>query len=169
MLNHNVVTTIVAGLFLMAFTTAALAQETSDASADASESTKIVLNDDLEWADIQPEGFGPGMQVAALSGDPSVADEPYVLRLSFEDGYRIPAHFHPKAENVTVVSGTFMLAMGEKEDDSRLQSYSPGDYLYIPGEHPHYGTVEGETVIQLHGMGPFEIRLADEGLVGSKQ
>lgn len=160
-----VVNAIVSVLFFLAFTTAALAQE----ATPVSESITPVLTDELEWSEYQPEGFEPGMQVATVHGDPSVEGEPYVIRASFIDGYRIPAHFHPKTENLTVVSGIFRLAMGEQEDDSKLQSYRPGDFLYIPASHPHYGTVKGPTVIQLHGIGPFETILAEEDLVGSVQ
>ena len=113
----------------------------------------------LEFTDIQPEGFEPGTKIATIHGDPSAADQPYVIRLSFPDGYRFPPHYHPKAENLTVLSGTFLLAMGKKADESKLQSYAPGDFLYIPPENPHYGGAKGETVIQLHGMGPFEVLL----------
>lgn len=113
----------------------------------------------LEFTDIQPEGFEPGMKIAAIHGDPSLADQPYVLRLSFPDGYRFPPHYHPKAENLTVLSGTFLLAMGKKADESQLQSYAAGDFLYIPPEDPHFGGAKGETVIQLHGVGPFEVLL----------
>lgn len=117
---------------------------------------------ELEYADIQPEGFEPGMKIAAIHGDPAIADQQYVIRLSFPDGYRFPPHYHPNSENLTVLSGTFLLAMGEKADESKLQSYEPGDFLYIPPEDPHFGGAKGETVIQLHGTGPFEILLPEE-------
>ena len=122
---------------------------------------QIVRVSELEFADIQPEGFDPGMKIASLLGDPSVADEPYVIRLSFEEGYRFPPHYHPKAENLTVLSGELLLAMGEMADESQLQSYTAGDVLHIPPTHPHFGGAATETVIQLHGVGPFEILLVN--------
>ena len=73
-----------------------------------------------------------------------------------------PPHWHPMAENVTVLSGTFLLAMGERVDESQLKSYGVGDFLYIPATHPHFGGVKGETVIQLHGEGPFTINLVEK-------
>lgn len=116
---------------------------------------------DLEWNDIEVPGFLPGMQIAALHGDPSVADEPYTLRLAFPDGYRFPPHWHPRAENVTVVEGTFELAMGESYDASKLKTYTPGDYLHIAAENPHFGGAKGRTVVQLHGIGPFAIEVVE--------
>lgn len=125
---------------------------------------RSVTDRDLVWNDYQPPGFGPGLKVAVVHGDPSVPDEPYTIRASFTDGYIIPAHYHPRAENLTVLSGTFMLAKGGERDDSKMVGYRPGDFLYIPGEHPHYGKARGPTVIQLHGIGPFQTILADDEL-----
>jgi uncharacterized RmlC-like cupin family protein len=64
-------------------------------------------------------------------------------------------------ENLTVLSGTFQLAMGERVDNAQLKSYGAGDYLFIPAKHPHFGGVRGATIIQLHGEGPFTINLVD--------
>lgn len=133
----------------------------AQAPADG-ESMRATDGEGLQFEPIQPPGFDAGMSIAAIHGDPSVPDEPYVIRLSFEDGYRFPAHYHPRTENLTVLSGTFLLAMGTDEDDAKLQEYQPGDFLFIPAEHPHYGGAEGETVIQLHGVGPFDILLAED-------
>jgi ketosteroid isomerase-like protein/quercetin dioxygenase-like cupin family protein len=113
----------------------------------------------LQWGDITPPGFRPGMQIAVMEGDPSVEGGVYVLRLRFPDGYMFPVHWHPNAENLTVLSGTFRLAMADTEDPSALRDYAPGDFLYIPGRMAHWGGARGATVIQLHGVGPFAINV----------
>lgn len=115
----------------------------------------------LTWSDIEVPGFLSGMQIAPVHGDPAVADEPYTLRLAFPDGYKFPPHWHPRAENVTVLEGTFLLAMGEEFDESRLKTYEVGDYLFIAAENAHYGGAKGRTVLQLHGIGPFEIMVVE--------
>lgn len=117
-------------------------------------------NSKLEWVDMDVPGFAPGMKMAALNGDPSAAEQLYSLRLKLPDGYRFPAHYHPKAENLTVLSGSFLLEMGPKETGS-FTAYAPGDFLFIPPTMPHSGGAAGETVIQLHGVGPFEILLVN--------
>ena len=122
--------------------------------------TTMVMAEDLEYAPIEVPGFDSGMQIAGLYGD-FMAEGPYALRLSFPDGYRFPPHFHPMAENLTVLEGTLLLAMGEAADEGRLARYGVGDFLNIPAEHPHYGGASGYTVIQLHGEGPFEILLVE--------
>ena len=115
----------------------------------------------LQWTAAAIPGFVPGMEMAVVSGDPSKA-EPYTVRLRFPDGYAFPGHFHPQDENVTVLSGTFKVAMGGKTDVSKLKTYAPGDYIFMPANNPHFGRVEGETIIQLHGTGPFSITVTEE-------
>ena len=123
----------------------------------------IVMADQVPFAPFEVPGFAPGIELAVLNGDPSAETGSYTLRLRFPDGYRFPSHYHPKAENVTVLSGSFRLAMGTDEDPSDEQTYGPGSYLYIPPESPHYGSVSGSTVVQLHGDGPFQVILANTG------
>lgn len=153
---RRILTLTVAGTFATIVALPAAAQA-PDQDGAADEVFVPVAEADLEWSPITPPGFDEGMQIAAIHGDPSVDGGAYTLRLSFPDGYRFPPHFHPNAENVTVLEGTFLLAMGEEANEDRLQTYSPGDYLFIEGEHPHFGGARGETVIQLHGEGPFDI------------
>ena len=116
----------------------------------------------LAWAALEVPGFDTGMKLAVLQGNPEEA-APYVVRLSFPAGYRFPPHWHPMAENLTVISGTFLLAMGETVDTAALKRYGPGDYLYIAPRSSHFGGADAATVIQLHGTGPFTINLTQAG------
>lgn len=113
-----------------------------------------------KWNDISVPGFAPGIQIAVLAGDPEKAGEVYTLRLRFPSGYAFPAHWHPMSENLTVITGTFYLGMGEKVVEGATKRYIAGDFLNIPGKMSHFGHVTGETVVQLHGVGPFQIVLA---------
>jgi ketosteroid isomerase-like protein/quercetin dioxygenase-like cupin family protein len=121
---------------------------------------KLLAGTALLWTDFPRPGFAPGMKRAVLQGDPS-AKGPYVLRLQLPAGYRFPVHWHPAVENLTVVSGTFLLAMGNTADSSALKTYAPGDFLHIPARHAHFGGsgAQGPTVIQIHGEGPFQTML----------
>ena len=112
----------------------------------------------MSFQPLEVPGFKPGMQIAAVHGDPMGKGD-YTIRLKFPAGYTFPAHYHPNAEHLTVLSGAFQLGMGEKEGGP-LRDYAPGDFLYIPPKKPHYGGAKTETVIQLHGIGPFEIKLS---------
>jgi quercetin dioxygenase-like cupin family protein len=119
----------------------------------------VVPADKVAFGPIDVPGFPPGMQIAALAGDPNATTGTYVIRLSFPDGYRFPPHWHPQAENLTVISGTFLLAMGNKTDNAKLVTYAPGSFMSIPAKNPHFGGAKGATVIQLHGQAPFKIEL----------
>ncbi len=146
---------------LMGFTSITFAQD-----SDAHEDFSPILLENLEWFDYQPSGFGSGLMVTVILGDPSVEGEPYVIRASFPDGYIIPPHIHPQAENLTMLSGKLLMGKGEHFDDTKLMSYKAGDFLYIPAEHPHFGKTVGPTVFQLHGIGPFETILVEEMVGG---
>ena len=112
----------------------------------------------MQWSDLSVPGFAPGMKIAVLHGDPSKAGD-YTLRLKFPDNYTIPAHWHPEGEHVTVLQGNFSFGMGATFDRSALKSYGPGDFVYAPAKMPHFATTKGESVVQLHGTGPFAINL----------
>lgn len=120
-----------------------------------------VAEAELEFGDIEVPGFLPGMQIAAVHGDPSIPDAPYTLRLLLPEGYAFPPHFHPRAENVTVLEGEFHLAMGDAFDEDALQTYGPGDYVFMEGENPHFGKATARTILQLHGVGPFDITVVE--------
>jgi quercetin dioxygenase-like cupin family protein len=153
-------------LTLVSILTGTLLLTAGNSADHTGEEHKVVTDKDLVWRDYEPAGFGPGLQIAVVHGDPSVPDEPYTIRASFVDGYIIPAHYHPRAENLTVISGTFMLGMGTDHDESKLVGYRPGDFLYIPGGHVHFGKARGPTVIQLHGIGPFQTIVVDKDFAG---
>ena len=119
----------------------------------------VVPANKVTFEPIEVPGFKTGMKIAVLSGDPNAETGQYVIRLQFPDGYAFPPHWHPMAENLTVLSGTFILGMGDKTDNAKLVTYTPGAFMSIPGKMPHFGGAKGATVIQLHGQAPFKIEL----------
>ena len=137
---------------------AALAQGAPGGMAGALDISAVPVAS-IIWTAANIPGFPSGMKMAVINGNPDVPGALYTLRLSFPDGYRFPPHWHPMAENLTVLSGTLLLAMGERTDDSKLKAYGAGDYLNVAGSKPHFGGARGATVIQLHGQGPFAINL----------
>jgi quercetin dioxygenase-like cupin family protein len=145
-------------LLAVLFSGAAASITLAQSPAPAMEPMSAVAANSITWADLSVPGFDPGAKMAVINGDPAGTGV-YSLRLSFPDGYRFPPHWHPMAENVTVLSGTLLLAMGDRVDNSKLKTYGPGDFLHIEGTHPHFGGARGATVIQLHGQGPFAINL----------
>src|SRR5438132_140987 len=84
------------------------------ASAGLAQEMTVTTPDALKWGPAPPV-LPKGAQLAVLSGDPG-ANGPYVVRVKLPSGYTVPAHNHPTTENVTVISGTFNIGMGDKLD-----------------------------------------------------
>ena len=105
-----------------------------------------------------PEFQGqPPFTVAVLEGDPTKMGAPFVLRLKTPDGYKVAPHWHPQDENITIIQGTFYLATGDKFDQNAGHALTAGAYALMPRRVHHFGWSEGETIIQVHGLGPFKI------------
>ncbi len=104
-----------------------------------------------------PPALPPGAQLAVLEGDPMGSSGDFTIRLKMPDGYRIAPHWHPKRENVTVVSGSFKVGMGDSFDVSKMGVFPAGSFAYLDPSMHHYGMAVGETVVQVHGTAPFQI------------
>jgi hypothetical protein len=109
----------------------------------------------LKWGPAPP-GLPAGAQIAVVAGDPG-KDGPYVVRAKLPSGYKIAPHTHPTDENVTVLSGVFHIAMGDKFDPKKGDALKAGGFFNGQKGMPHYGWTTAPTVIQIHGMGPFAI------------
>ena len=83
----------------------------------------------------------------ASSGD-------YTVRFKMPDGYKIAPHTHPTRENVTVISGTLKVGMGDTYDESKMMSFGTGSFAYLDPSMHHYAGAKGETIIQIHGQAP---------------
>jgi quercetin dioxygenase-like cupin family protein len=103
-----------------------------------------------------PDSLPPGAERAILEGDPSKSG-PFVFRIKMPDGYAVPPHVHPKAERVTVIKGTLNIGMGEKFDKAAARAMPAGSFGYWPAGMKHFGWMTGETILQLHGNGPWQI------------
>src|SRR5882672_9320062 len=101
-----------------------------------------------------PPVFPAGAKMAVLSGDPSKA-APFTVELAFPAGYRIPPHFHPTAETVTVKKGTLLVGMGDAFDVSKARAMQVGDSGSIPANAHHFAAARVATFITVSAMGPF--------------
>lgn len=109
--------------------------------------------DQVKWAPAPPF-LPPGAQLAVLEGDPMATTGDFTIRLKMPDGYKVPPHTHPHRENVTVLSGTLKVGMGDTFDASKMMSFGPGSFAYLDPSMHHYAGTSGETVIQIHGQSP---------------
>jgi len=119
---------------------------------ESSEAHKIVRFGDLKWTPIIK-----GCDLAAVSGDPNAEGGTFVIRLRCVDGAKIPAHWHPTDENVTVLKGAFLVGMGDAFDETKLQTMNVGNFISMPKETRHFASCKGETIVQVHGAGPFKV------------
>lgn len=110
---------------------------------------------ELQWKD-GPPSLPAGAKFAVLEGDPS-KEGLFTLRLQLPNGYQVPPHYHSGVEHVTVISGTFHVGMGEKFDRSATKPMPAGTFGYWPPPMRHFAWTEGETLLQLHGIGPWTV------------
>jgi len=95
--------------------------------------------------------------MAVLAGDPGKPG-PFTARLKMPAGYKIPAHQHPTAEAVTVISGDFHFGMGDKLDEGKAEKLGPGGFVDLPANMNHFAFGSAETVVQINSEGPFAIK-----------
>ncbi len=137
------VRTPIVALILTAAVAAAYAQAPAKpaakpAVAPAAAPAHVMMNAaDLKW--------GPGPDALPAG----------VIRAKMPDGYKIPPHWHPTDESLTILSGSLMAGMGPKWDEASMKTFTTGGFARMPKKTPHYVMAKGETEIQVHAMGPF--------------
>lgn len=110
---------------------------------------------DLQWADLP--SLPPGAKFVVLEGPPNKA-VPFTMRIRMPANYRIPAHFHPAVERVSVLSGALYMGMGEVLNAAEGMAVRAGGFAVMPVNSPHFAYTRDEPVeIQLHGIGPWGI------------
>jgi uncharacterized RmlC-like cupin family protein len=108
-----------------------------------------------------PPFVPPGAQMAVLEGDPSASTGDFTIRVKMPAGYKIAPHWHPNRENVTVISGTLKVGMGDKFDAAHMSAFPAGSFAYLDPSMHHYAMASGPTVIQIHGMSPVKFNYID--------
>jgi hypothetical protein len=109
---------------------------------------------DIKWGPAPPV-VPSGAQAVVLDGNPFASSGSYTLRLKMPAGYRIPPHWHPTDENVTVLSGTLGAGMGDTFNKSNGTLLKAGGFVCMPKDVHHYAWAQGPTTIQVHGLAPF--------------
>ena len=118
----------------------------------------MVTPNDLKWADIP--SLPPGAKIAVIEG-PMDQATPFTFRVKLPADYKIPAHWHPAIEHVTVISGTFNMGTGDKLDATKTKALSAGSVAIMPPKTNHFAWTKEETVVQVHGVGPWGITYVD--------
>jgi hypothetical protein len=114
----------------------------------------MVTSDELKWVDVP--SLPPGAKLAVIEGPINQAG-PITFRLKLPANYQIPAHWHPAIEHVTVLSGTFNMGTGDKLDRAKTKALTAGGIAIMQPKATHYAWTKDETIVQVHGMGPWGV------------
>lgn len=114
---------------------------------------RTVTSKQLKWGD---SPVLPGAKVALIEGPLNEA-KPFMMRIKFPANYKIAPHFHAGIEHLTVISGAFRIGHGEKFDAKKTTVLGPGSVAIMQPKTPHYVWIEKETIVQVHGVGPWTV------------
>jgi quercetin dioxygenase-like cupin family protein len=149
------------GCIAMAFALASVVG-THTFAGEAGESAHILLTpSDVKWGE-PPPMLPPGSKMAVLYGDPAKAGM-FVIRAKMPAGYKIPAHSHPGDETVTVLSGIFMMGMGDKLDPKVAKPLPVGSFAMMPAKSNHFAFAKTASVVQVVAMGPLAFDYVNPG------
>ena len=105
--------------------------------------------------------YREGKLIEDVEGDRNKQGASYVIRIINNDGEIVPPHRHPEDEHITVIQGIWYLGAGEKFDRGGLDEMTIGAYARVPRGMAHFAWSRGETIIQVHGIGPFRVDFVD--------
>jgi hypothetical protein len=110
----------------------------------------VITPSELVWRPLFP-----GVEMTVVSGDPDKKGGLYVIRIRSKGEVRVPPHWHPNDEHVTVLAGSFLMARGDKCDASKFIELKAGSHSVMPATMPHFGLHKAENVVEVYGEGPF--------------
>lgn len=115
----------------------------------------LFLPAEVKWGP-GPTSLQKGARMAVLEGDPTKEGQ-FTMRLWLPDGFVVAPHWHTQVEHVTIISGVLNFGMGEKFERGATREMPAGSFGYWPVGMRHFAWTKGETVLQLHGRGPWTI------------
>jgi quercetin dioxygenase-like cupin family protein len=109
--------------------------------------------EELTWSDLPAL---PGVKIAVIEGPLNEA-APIMFRLKFPANYKVPPHWHPGIEHVTIISGTLNMGMGDVFDTTKTRALTPGSVAIMPPGTRHFVWTSEETIGQVHSIGPWSV------------
>ncbi|MBI5651806.1 MAG: cupin domain-containing protein [Chloroflexi bacterium] len=114
----------------------------------------VATPNDLKWADVP--SLPRGAKIAIIEG--SLAETGFAtVRLKFPADYKVPPHFHPVVERVTILSGALNMGLGDLLDASKSTALPAGSIMVIPPQTHHFVWTKEETIVQLNVVTPWGI------------
>ena len=114
----------------------------------------MVTPGELKWVDVP--SLPSGAKLAVIEGPLNEA-VPFTFRLRFPANYKLPAHWHAAIEHVTVISGAFHMGIGDKLDAGKTKPLGAGSVAIMQPKTNHFAWTKEETIVQVHGIGPWTI------------
>lgn len=143
-------------LAVLALTLAWADEHKKDGTTPEAKPDHIMLTEpELKWVD-GPPALPPGAKLAVLEGDPAQPGL-FTMRIKVPANYKVPPHWHPADEHVTVISGGFFMGLGEKFDEKGMKELPPGGFAVMATGTRHFAMTKKEAVVQVHAMGPWGI------------
>ncbi len=97
----------------------------------------LLTPSELQWKDAA--GLPPGTKITVIEGPMNEA-VPFTVRIKF-----------------TVLSGVLNMGVGDKLDESKTRPLPVGSISIMQPKTTHFVVFNEETVVQVHGVGPWEI------------
>lgn len=119
-----------------------------------------VIAADIDWKPCPP-GLPPGCELKVLEGNPKQADL-FTVRFRLDEQFYMRPHTHPKDERVTLLKGKVRVAFGENATRNDGIVFQQGDYYVNSRDEIHWVWVEQNAIVQVTGIGPWEVHFVDE-------
>jgi quercetin dioxygenase-like cupin family protein len=98
-----------------------------------------------------------GTTQVVIMGDPSKPGM-YIVQNTFAPGRMSRPHFHDQDRYITVVKGTWWVALGsaaDGNDPAKMVPMKAGSFVFHPAYGRHFdGAKDEEAVVRIIGMGP---------------
>ena len=134
--------------------TACAPQQLNQISPPTAKEHVLLTPGELSWKSA-PTSLPAGAEIVVIEGNLSNA-EPFIFRLKLPKNYKLAPHTHPAIEHVTVISGTLYFGTGSEFVPEKAKAYPAGSVIIMPIGHAMFGfTKDQETIIQVHGIGPW--------------
>lgn len=139
---------------LLVTATLARAEEPTNPAAAVLTSPIMLTAREMKWGNCSPV-LPLGAKCAVIEGDMKAANVLFAYRLKMPDNYRIPPHFHPADEHLTVIAGIFNMGRGDKLDTKATKPMTAGSFMVMPKGTHHFSWTKGETILQVYAIGPW--------------
>lgn len=126
-----------------------------EAGFSAGETQIASRADEIAWVSCPPT-LPAGCEMAVLEGDPK-REMLFTVRFRTGSEFVMNPHWHPRNERVTILQGKIGVGFGDEIDRENVTWFGPGDYYVNAKDAHHFVLADGPAVLQITGIGPWEV------------